>query len=166
MKQKKLKNTTEKEMRFIAIDPGKNGGVAFFDKDGLIKAFPFRSESDAVEDIRSFCMKTWSEGDNITIILEHVGGYVAGNPASGSSMFKFGDSYGFWRGLAAGLACRLELVRPQVWERGIIGICKLKGAPRKRVLKDTAARLFPGAKPTLATADAILIGEWGRKNLK
>lgn len=79
-------------------------------------------------------------------------------------MFKFGFNAGFIRGILMSLGWRIELVRPAKWQAGF-GLggsksCTTK-AEWKRKLKEEAERRFPNQKVTLATADALLILDWG-----
>src|SRR5690606_26138113 len=97
---------------------------------------------------------------------ELVGGYVGGKGNTGSSMFAFGDGYGYMRGLITAYHIPLHLVRPQTWQKGIPGLAGNEKPQRKRALKEHAGRLFPSLKGvTLKTCDALLIAEWGRRNL-
>ncbi len=57
---------------------------------------------------------------------------------------------------------RVDLVRPQVWQKGVKGLKPKMGyTDRKRVLKDNACRKYPDLKVTHAVADALLIADWG-----
>jgi hypothetical protein len=79
-------------------------------------------------------------------------------------MFNFGNGYGFIRGLLAANLIETHLVRPQTWQAGIPGLHGVKEKPaRKRLLKEHAARLFPTAKITLSTADALCIADYARR---
>jgi hypothetical protein len=80
-------------------------------------------------------------------------------------MFRFGEGYGFVRAIPFAYRVRVELVRPQTWQAGIPGLAGKKGVERKRALKEHAARIFPDTKVTLSTCDALLIGDWARRNL-
>ena len=78
-------------------------------------------------------------------------------------MFNFGHNCGFVRGAAMGLGFRVELVRPQKWQKHFsLGTIKDAGGkgPWKRKLKEEAQRRFPTAEITLKTADAVLILDW------
>ena len=109
--------------------------------------------------------------------LEEVSGF-AGQGQPGSSMFKFGSGYGFLRGCAMALGYRLELVRPQKWQKSLgIGNAstllpddfKARDPAQQRALRAVAKRewkrkllahaerLYPCQRVTLATADALLI---------
>lgn len=120
--------------------------------------------------------------------LEEVGGYVGGEGQPGSAMFRFGEGYGIIQGILIALGIPYELVRPQKWQKifsigsaGLIrgnyaGMPPLQAQEEKRKisalnaraktahknkLKETAQRLFPSCKVTLATCDALLLMEYG-----
>lgn len=94
-----------------------------------------------------------------TVFMEEVGGYV-GKAQPGSAMFKFGRHAGFVIGVIMALGLRLEMVRPQTWQKplglGTGRACASK-TEWKNKLKSAAQRKFPGIAITLATADALLI---------
>ena len=48
-------------------------------------------------------------------------------------------------------------------QKGIPGLQGVKGADRKRAMKEHASRLYPNSKITLKTADALLIADFGSK---
>ena len=99
--------------------------------------------------------------------LEEVAGFV-GKQQPGSAMFKFGRSFGFIIGVLEALGVRIELVRPQKWQKplslGTASTCASR-SEWKNKLKACAQRLHPSLKPTLATADALLILEYGLQSL-
>ncbi len=76
-------------------------------------------------------------------------------------MFKFGASYGFLKGLLVGMQIEFEEVTPQKWQKAMG--CMTKGD--KNVSKSAAQRLFPREKVVHATADAMLIAEFCRREL-
>ena len=94
----------------------------------------------------------------VTAYIEQVGGYV-GKAQPGSAMFNFGRNFGYILGICQALAFTVELIRPQTWQKAYpTRTTKTQNATQhKRELKDHATRLFPTLKPTLATADALLI---------
>lgn len=144
--------------RIIGIDPGANGGIAVLFEDGRTWAMGMPGDSELIGVLRDL-----SHADTPVqpvAFLELVGGYI-GKGQPGSAMFRFGESFGFVRGVLQTLRIPTELVRPQVWQRGLPGVKGSEGVKRKRLLKEHAARLFPDLKVTLATADALLIARWG-----
>lgn len=147
----------------IAIDPGASGSIVTFNTcNQKIDTYSLSDDSEVRDLFES--LKSEYGAENIVCYLEQVGGFVAGNPAPGSAMFNFGDGYGYVRGVIDAARIRRNLVRPQVWQKGIPGIVpKMKGAMRKRALKEYSARLYPALKVTLKTADALAILEYARR---
>lgn len=139
----------------IGIDPGKSGAIAIIYPDGCIVTHKM-DESEIVDILGR---TKWKEED-CACYLEQ----VHAMPGQGvTSMFSFGNSYGFTRGVLQALEIPTELVRPQVWQKGLGGLKGIQGTARKRLLKAHAARLFPDLKPTLKTCDALLIARWGKQ---
>lgn len=152
----------------IAIDPGVKGALAVkVDENAREAAFAFNGEADFVEIMQDYQSMSKREKRPIRVFLEKVGGF-AGKGRTGSSMFTFGQNFGFCLGVCQALGFRVELVPPQVWQKAYP--CKTKGsenyAQHKRELREHAARLFPQLKPTLATADALLILDYSVRNPK
>ena len=141
----------------IGIDPGAAGGIAVFEGATLVEAFTLGTETEILDTLRALAERYAYP----SAVLEEVGGYTGKNQP-GSRMFNFGAGYGFLRGALMALGVPMRTVRPQEWQRGLPGLKGLKDSARKRKLKDLATQRFPSAKPTLKTADAILIGDYGR----
>lgn len=122
-----------------------------------------QTEGDQIEIIRELI----ADGEAVAF-LEQVGGFT-GKGQPGSAMFKFGRSFGFTLGVLQTLGVRVELVRPQKWQKplglGTASSCASR-TEWKAKLRACAQRLYPKLKPTLATADAILILEYGLKSLR
>lgn len=143
---------------FVGIDPGESGGMtAMFADSSILFARPWKGEVEAIESIQFA-----AEHGGVEAAIERVGGFIQGNPMPGSKMFRFGESYGWLRGLMSGLRIPYCTVRPQDWQKGL-GIKKCERGERKRALRDLAAQRFPDVKATLKTADSILIAEWLRR---
>lgn len=143
----------------IGIDPGAGGGICELwpDRDPILHAM-----MDEVDLREFFETRAMSADYDTTVYLEQVGGYI-GKPQPGSAMFNFGNGYGFIRGLLSANRIKTVLVRPQTWQKGIPGLQGVKGADRKRAMKEHASRLYPNSKITLKTADALLIADYGSK---
>jgi len=120
------------------------------------------TQGDLLELLRSAKSAAEVEGDDLVCVLEEVSGF-AGKGQPGSAMFTFGEHYGFTKGVVQALGIRLELVRPQVWQKtfglGTASRCASK-SEWKNKLKAEAQRRFPHLKVTLKTADALLILDW------
>lgn len=144
-------------MTILAIDPGASGGMAASGQN--IVAWPMPStEGDICDAIKTVAPDV--------CYLEKVGGFVAGNAAPGSAMFNFGRNFGFILGVLSALGTRTVLVTPQAWQKALGLGHRDKDTDKaawKNKLKAEAWRLYPALKPTLKTADALLILEFARR---
>ncbi len=146
----------------LAIDPGKSGGIAYMSDNRPPQAVPMPpTEGDLVVFLRDL---TAGAKDAIAFV-EQVSGFV-GVAQPGSSAFKFGRNFGFILGVLQTLGVRVELVRPQKWQKSL-GLGSATGCASKtewkNKLKGAAQRLYPNLKPTLATSDALLILDYARR---
>ena len=137
----------------IGIDPGEFGGISFLTDLGAI-VYPM---PETALDIRELFRSTLRSLDcEPFAYIER----VHSSPQMGvKSAFTFGVGFG---GVLATLGCLyvpFEQVTPQKWQK-VMG-CMSKGD--KNVTKRRAQELFPNLKITHATADALLIGEYGRR---
>lgn len=145
--------------RYIGIDPGKHGGIAVMGADGEVLEVVKMPETP--QDLLDF-LEQYSEDSFCT--LERVGG-MPGN--GGSAMFNFGKGYGHLQMALLALHIPTEDVTPSKWEKtyqlGSSG--KYTKTEWKNRLKAKAQQMFPhlGKKVTLATSDALLICEYGRR---
>jgi crossover junction endodeoxyribonuclease RuvC len=137
----------------IGIDPGKGGGIVFIKDREVAHAFKCPDSERAMailvkEETKGFRRKR--------AMIEQ----VHSMPRDGVvSAFSFGRNYGTWLGILAGLNINTSYVRPQVWQKFYGKLPKEKKS-RKHKLKQLAFDLYPCAKNTLATADAVLIGHY------
>lgn len=147
-------------MVYLGIDPGKSGACAAIDtSEGVLDAgkpgFAINSctESDVSMWMRQFA------GLHKTTVHAYIE-RVSAMPKQGvSSTFKFGQSYGFLRGLLIAYGIPFDEVSPAKWQRALG--C-LSGGD-KRITKAKAQQLFPDVKVTHANADALLIAEYCRR---
>lgn len=139
---------------FVAIDPGASGGVAWRTATGGVQTSKMPdTEGDVLQLLKGF------NPTEHTVYMEEVGGYV-GKAQPGSAMFSFGRNAGFLIGAVMALGLRLEMVRPQVWQKRLgLGSSKTCASKTewKNKLKAAAQRKFPNSNVTLATSDALLI---------
>ena len=149
----------------LAIDPGVSGGVAI-SAFGKVECYALpETEGDRVDFIKSAKAATSMEGGEVVCVLEKVGGY-AGKGQPGSAMFVFGENFGFLKGVIQALEIRLELVRPQEWQKGLgLGTASACGSKPewKNKLKAEAQRRFPHLRVTRETADAVLILDYAMR---
>lgn len=149
----------------IAIDPGASGGIAVLRCDGTVMAWPMPdTEQDVCDLIGEQWSAQWHSPSLIAVFVERVGGY-AGKRQPGSAMFKFGFNCGVIEGCLRTLKLPTAYVRPQQWQKhfslGTATACATKTIWKGK-LKSEAQRRFPHLKVTLATADALLLMEYGR----
>lgn len=146
-------------MIYFGIDPGVGGGIAcvgdgeqFHGGTAKLK-LKDATEADVVEWMR------YVNVDEACAVIER----VSSSPQMGVvSSFTFGRSYGFLRGVLAGLCIAYVEVRPQAWQKAMG--CLTKGD--KNVTKALAQQLYPGEKVTHATADALLLATYCRRHHK
>lgn len=145
--------------RYIGIDPGKHGGIAVMGADREVLDVVKMPETP--QDLLDF-LEQYKDDSFCT--LERVGG-MPGN--GGSAMFNFGKGYGHLQMALLALHIPTEDVTPNKWEKtyqlGSSG--KYTKTEWKNRLKAKAQQMFPhlGKKITLATCDALLICEYGRR---
>lgn len=144
-------------MLFLGIDPGKSGAIAAIDEDGAFVDCVKLKETE--QDVWTWMLKTCGIGSGSSghfAVLER----VSAMPRQGvASTFKFGQSYGFCRGVLTANRIRYEEVAPSKWQ-GALG-CRSKGD--KNVTKTKAQQLYPAQKITHANADALLLAEYARR---
>jgi hypothetical protein len=145
--------------RILAIDPGANGGFAWNDITGTrTTCIPIpETDGDKVAVIR-----VAARLHNPIVIIEQVGGYI-GKFQTGSSMFRFGENFGFLQGVVQTLGLTMVLVTPQKWQKALgLGAKKDYDNKWKHHLKEKAQQLYPRVGGiTLKTADALLILHYG-----
>lgn len=152
-------------MRFVGIDPGAQGGIAWIDQDGAVEARPLPDTEDAIYDLIHSAIV---DQGRVSVALERV--HAIPGIGSTSSSFTFGRHYGFVRGVLCGLVVAYRTmgwvdVAPQRWQANLGLPRGLQGPARKRAIKSISAQRFPMTRPTLRTADAILIAEWAVGNV-
>ena len=140
----------------LVFDPGfKSGGYALGnEKEGVKATFNFDSQSDFLNHVRMLKSK-----GPLKAVIEDVLPYAGKNIPS-SAGFKLGRSLGFLDGALQALEIHVDFLKPRVWQAPLSGLAKLSGAPRKRAIKDHATSLYPTLKPTLRTADAVMMAHF------
>ena len=147
-------------MRFIGIDPGANGGIAWVrGNESEAVAIQHLTERLAWEYIAAM-----EDGETIARIEK-----VSAMPGNGvTGMFRFGQSYGFLRGCLVASGIPFDEVTPQRWQKefGLIVKGKISQTEKKNRNKAKAQQLFPQMASltiTHAKADALLIAEYARR---
>lgn len=93
-------------MIYIGIDPGKEGGLALLQGEEIQA---FRYDRDTYR-----CILSDLRGESAICCLEQVGA----RPGQGvTSMFHFGEGFGWIQGTLEAYGIPYELVRPQKWKK-------------------------------------------------
>jgi hypothetical protein len=144
----------------IGIDPGKNGGIAWIaDGKACVEKTP-DTLKDLWELVNSITGGFVSFRASNALMFKAYIEAVSSSPQMGVvSAFSFGQGYGNLEMALTAAGIPFERVRPQQWQK-TLG-CMSKG--NKNVTKAKAQALFPHLKITHATADALLIAEYGRR---
>ena len=143
----------------IGIDPGGSGGIAWHDRErARVVKMPATLQDlwELFSDIMSSCVTAGTDWRDSKAYLEQ----VHSSPQMGvKSSFTFGNGFGHLEMALTAAGIPFVRVSPQKWQ-GALG-CRTGGD--KNVSKARAQELFPDLKPTHATADALLIMEYGRR---
>lgn len=152
-------------MIIAGIDPGANGGLAkiYVGTDLLVRPVP--KVGTAVDE------RAWAqEWETLLVTCNHIFiEQVGAMPGQGvTSMFNFGDRFGFVKALAYSAGVPVSFVRPQEWKKGVgIPTGSEKGASRIR-----ASQLFPDSADKWSRvrddglAEAALIAYYGSLKLR
>tara|TARA_B100001741_G_scaffold300733_1_gene288283 strand:- start:302 stop:796 length:495 start_codon:yes stop_codon:yes gene_type:complete len=161
-------------MLIIAIDPGINGAICFFE-DGEVKdviEMPTMAEGKKnkrqVNGRQMFNELTLRikeyNAKNINVIVEQ----VSAMPGQGvTSMFNFGQSFGVIKGICAAMQLPIFFVRPAKWKKHFGLINSQKDASRTKAIE-----MFPKISSILSKkkdsnkADAILIASFYENIIK
>lgn len=149
-------------MRYIiGLDPGEKGGIAVLDKEGdvvEVSKMPI-----TMLDILSFLRNYPS--DECVAYLENVGHGMPGQSSAATA--RFARHNGHLEMALQAVGIKTNMVTPQKWEKSYqLGKSSdYSKTEWKNRLKSKAQQLFPnlGKKLNLATCDAILLAEYGRK---
>lgn len=140
-------------MTIVAIDPGKDGGIAFQTEGLLSGCFPMPgTEGDLTGLLRRL-------QPPVTVYLENLVKHMgAGIPAS--AMAVYASNWGFLKGAVQMAGWPLHLITPAQWQKALGMGTRKRGSSKtdwKNKLKSEAQRLYPHLNITLKTADALLI---------
>lgn len=146
----------------IGIDPGKNGGIAWI-----------ANGKPCVEKMPETCLDLWeliqdilsargkSPAERLNAACSEFVAYIEqvhSSPQMGvKSAFSFGQGFGHIEMALTAAGIPFHRVRPQVWQKALG--C-LSGGDKNKT-KARAQELFPQLKITHATADALLIAQYG-----
>ena len=145
---------------FIGIDPGKKGGIAYIDtQDNVSVTVPY-SDTMLIDLCRHF-----SGVDGVVCCLEK----VSARPGQGVvSMFSFGQSVGYIKGVLEARHIPYQEITPQKW-KGEFGLNSEKAASAevcRKLFPDISLLATPKCKnPHDGMAEALLMAEYARRKL-
>ena len=144
---------------FIGIDPGKKGGIAYIDaKNNLSYAMPY--SDNALIDLCGHV-----DSQSVMCCLEKVGAM----PGQGVvSMFSFGQSVGYIKGVLESFSIPYQEITPQKWKRefGLSSDKAVSAEVCKRLFPDISLLATPRCKkPHDGMAEALLMAEYARRKL-
>lgn len=96
--------------RIVAIDPGKDGGLAFRMTNGNVVVYPMPGLA-SVDEHELFRILQQYEPE--VAVMESVGAIPM---ASAKTSFSFGYNVGLIRGILGSLGCPVEVVLPKKWQ--------------------------------------------------
>ena len=155
-------------MLIIAIDPGINGAICFFENGQVKDVLEMPTMADGKKNKRQINghqmyneLSSRIKGHdtkNINVIVEQ----VSAMPGQGvTSMFNFGQSFGVLKGICSAMQLPTHFVRPAKWKKYFNLIKTEKDASRTKVIE-----IFPYISSKLSRkkdsnkADAILIASF------
>jgi hypothetical protein len=149
----------------LSVDPGKLGGMALARDGKFVDCWPMpETEGDVMDVLKNVALQHYSESNRVDAPCICYIEAVHAMPKQGvTSTFTFGRGYGFVLGVLMSHSFKIVTVTPQRWQKAL-GITPSESKTKhKNKLKAKAQELYPNVKPTLKTADALLILEWARK---
>lgn len=143
----------------IGIDPGRNGAISYISPDrSLIKAIKMPENED---DILAELLILFELGESVVYLEKAQSMAFKMEGMAFSGMSKYLAHYGFLRGCLKAIGFNIVDIRPSDWQKALS--CRTKGD--KNVTKNKAIELFPHMKITHANADALLLAEYGYRDL-
>lgn len=146
-------------MIYIGIDPGKDGAMAIIYPDEKPIICPF------AVDVYDKALQAAKIAGQSVCCLERVGAM----PGQGvTSMFKFGENFGFIQGILTSYGIPYELVTPQKWKKEfqITGDKNSSIAVCKRLFPSVSLRRTDRCKKDHdGMAEALLMAEWARRKM-
>lgn len=137
----------------VAVDPGVNGGIAWWDVDQGAQAVRMpETDGDILATFRNL-----RRAGAQRIAMELPAKCIMG--AGRMALLTLHRNVGFLQGVAMAEGFELHLFQPQKW-MAKLSLKKRAGEEQrhwKNRLKEEAQRRFPALKVTLANADALLI---------
>ena len=151
-------------VRYLGIDPGLSGGIAYVDDDGHANAWPMPATEREILDLLEWLTVPL----HTTATLERVGA----TPQMGVvSAFTFGKGYGGLLMALTAAGIPFDQVAPVKWQN-VMEVRTPKerrvelGHKDKNITKRRAEQLFPKIKVTHAIADALLLASYARRTAR
>ena len=155
-------------MLIIAIDPGINGAICFFENGEVKEVIDMPTMQDGKKNKRQINgNQIFNEissrinnldSKNINVVVEQ----VSAMPGQGvTSMFNFGQSFGVIKGICAAMQLSIFFVRPAKWKKYFNLINTEKDASRTKAIEmypSLSAQL--SKKKDVNKSDAILIARY------
>lgn len=146
----------------LSIDPGAGGGLAWTCPIGTVCESMPQTEGDVIEKLRTIVALGIR-----TAIMEDVGKGIM--PGRAKAMITLNVNAAVIRTALHCWGVRVVQVRPQEWQSHF-GVGKRRDCASdtiwKNKLKAESQRRFPTCDVTLATADALLLLDYGRLQIK
>ena len=144
-----------------AVDPGRNGGLAWVDPGERPVCIPMPdTEGDLIDLLKRITFPATANRP-VVFYLEDLVRFMGKTPMS--HMAVYAANWGTLKGAIMYSGSPLHIVKPQAWIKAL-GLGKAdKDAARKdwkNKLKAEAQRLYPHLSVTLKTADALLLLEY------
>lgn len=146
----------------VGIDPGMSGAIAFLDSYGrFVAAHDLKYISDGETSyVDGLWLTKLIMAGSLEVFLER----VAAMPKQGvASTFKFGSGFGSILGALSVTSCKVKLVTPFQWKRG------MQLSRDKNASLEMARQFYPEAPLSLkkheGRAEALLLARWGWEQL-
>lgn len=146
---------------FIGIDPGKKGGIACIDTENKISYTEPYSDKALID----LCSNASRNCGEVMCCLEKVGAM----PGQGVvSMFSFGQSVGYIKGVLESFRIPYQEITPKKWKNEF-GLNSEKAASAevcRKLFPDVGLLATPRCKkPHDGMAEALLMAEYARRKL-
>lgn len=145
-----------------AIDPGKNGGIAWCREGEKAVCVPMpATEGDLIVRIAAIDREAC---DGTVFYLEDLVRFMGKTPMS--HMAVYASNWGLIKGAIMYSGSVLHIVKPQAWIKALALGTANRGEKKtvwKNKLKARAQQLYPHLEITLKTADALLLLEYAIK---
>lgn len=159
----------------IGIDPGHTGGIAFLNDESLITyetptyTVEFMKKVKGKSVIRKRNQMDLTKARNIVkefdVTYAFIEQVTAREGQGVTGMFRFGENFGQWQGILAGIGIEFHLVTPQKWKNhfNLLGKEKYDSLELARELYENNHADFKRKKDH-GKAEAALIARYGIDN--